>query len=121
MLRYAGIVRRVYRRSTADVEVGGVVIPQGDLTALMLATANRDPAQFPEPDRLDVSRPVPSHFALGYGRNSCVGGNPVRMAVAIATTVLVTTFSGAKLTSQTSWTSGSGFLFPTSVDVTFIS
>jgi cytochrome P450 len=121
MLRYSGIVRRVYRRSTAPVELGGVSIPQGDLTALMLATANRDPAQFSDPDRLDVTRPVPSHFSLGYGRNSCVGGNPVRMALAVATTVLVTTFTGANLTGEVEWRSGSGFLFPATVDVTLIS
>jgi hypothetical protein len=121
MLRYAGIVRRVYRRSRAAVELGGVVIPQGDLVALMLATANCDPAQFPDPDRLDVTRPVPSHFSLGYGRNSCVGGNPVRMALAVATNVLVTTFRAAKLARQPEWTAGSGFLFPKSLDVTLIS
>jgi cytochrome P450 len=121
MLRYSGIVRRVYRRSTAAVELGGVTIPQGDLTALMLATANRDPAQFPDPDRLDITRPVPSHFSLGYGRNSCVGGNPVRMAVAVATSVLITTFRSVKLARESDWRTGSGFQFPTAVEVMVLS
>lgn len=118
MLRYSGIVRRVYRRSTAPVELGGVTIPQGDLVALMLASANRDPAQFPDPDRLDVTRAVPSHFSLGYGRNSCVGGNPVRMAVAVATTALVHTFATAELTGECDLRTGSGFSFPAAVEVT---
>ncbi len=120
MLRYAGIVRRVYRRATADVELGGVVIPQGQLAALMLASANRDPLQFADPGRLDVTRAIPSHFSLGYGRNSCVGGNPVRLAVAVATSVLVSTFVKAQLAGDCEWTTGSGFLFPSAVDVTLI-
>ena len=120
LLRFSGIVRRVYRRATAAVELGGVTIPQGNLVALMLATANRDPAQFADPDRLDVTRAVPSHFSLGYGRNSCVGGNPVRMAVAVATSVLVSTFSSAQTAREPDWQKGSGFLFPKSLDVTLL-
>jgi len=120
MLRYSGIVRRIYRRATAAVELGGVTIARGDLVALMLARANRDPAQFPDPDRLDVTRPVPSHFSLGYGRNSCVGGNPVRMALAVATTALVSTFRAATLHGDAEWRSGSGFCFPNVVNVTLV-
>jgi cytochrome P450 len=121
MLRYAGIVRRVYRKARATVELAGVTIPENTLIALMLATANRDPEQFPEPDRLDVTRPVSSHFSLGYGRNSCVGGNPVRVAVAVATSALVTTFSTVQPSATVTWRTGSGFHFPTGVEVTLIS
>ena len=118
LLRYSGIVRRVFRRSTARVELGGVIIGQGDLVILMLARANRDPARFADPDSLDVTRPVAIHFSLGHGRNSCVGANPVRMAVSIATTALVSTFASAELRGTGEWRLGSGFRFPASVDVT---
>jgi cytochrome P450 len=121
LLRYSGIVRRVYRRSTAAMELGGAAIPQGALLALMLATANRDAAQFPDPGRLDVTRAIGSHVSLGNGRNSCVGGNPIRMAVSVATTVLVRTFAAAELTSQGEWRTGSGFCFPAAVEVTLLS
>jgi cytochrome P450 len=121
LLRYSGIVRRVYRRSTAAVGLGGATIPQGALVALMLAAANRDPAQFPDPDRLDFTRPIASHVSLGNGRNSCVGGNPIRMAVSVATTVLVSTFAAAELTGEGEWRTGSGFCFPSSVEVTLLS
>jgi cytochrome P450 len=120
MLRYAGIVRRVYRRATSDVELGGAAIPRGGLVALMLASANRDPAQFPDPGRLDVTRPVASHFSLGYGRNSCVGGNPVRVAIAVATGALVATFSAMELSGEPEFRTGSGFSFPASVEVTLL-
>jgi cytochrome P450 len=118
MLRYSGIVRRVYRRTTAPVELGGALIPEGATVALMLATANRDPEQFAEPGRLDISRPIPSHFSLGYGRNSCVGGNPVRLAVAVATSTLVATFAEVHLVREPTWRTGSGFTFPAAVEVT---
>jgi len=120
MLRYAGIVRRVYRRATSDVELGGAAIPRGGLVALMLASANRDPAQFPDPGRLDVTRPVASHFSLGYGRNSCVGGNPVRVAIAVATSALVSIFSAMELSSEPELRTGSGFSFPAEVEVTLL-
>lgn len=121
LLRFSGIVSRVYRRSTAAVELGGVTIAKGELAALMLATANRDPAQFRDPGRVDITRPVASHFSLGYGRNSCVGGNPVRMSVAVATTALVSTYRSAKLTRDVEWRTGSGFQFPAVVEVTVLS
>ena len=120
MLRYSGIVRRIYRRANASVELGDVTIASGDLVALMLARANRDPAQFPNPERFDVTRAVPSHFSLGYGRNSCVGGNPVRMAIAVATTALVSTFREVESIGDPEWREGSGFLFPNAVKVTVV-
>lgn len=121
LLRYSGIVPRVDRRSTAAVELGGAAIPQGALVALMLASANRDPAQFPDPDKLDVTRAISSHVSLGNGRNSCVGGNPIRMAVSVATAALVSTFAAAELTGEGEWQTGPGFCFPASVDVTLLS
>jgi len=120
MLRHAGIVRRVYRRATGDVELGGATISRGGLVVLMLASANRDPAQFPDPGRLDVTRPVASHFSLGYGRNSCVGGNPVRVAIAVATRALVSIFGAMELSSEPEFRTGSGFSFPASVEVTLL-
>jgi cytochrome P450 len=120
MLRYAGIVRRVYRRATAALEIGSVGIPEGAQVALMLAIANRDPAQFPAPESLDIARPTPSHFALGYGRNSCVGGNPVRLAVAVATGALAATFAEVRLHTNAEWRTGSGFSFPSAVEVTCV-
>ena len=117
LLRYSGIVRRVFRRSTAIVEIGGVTIAEGELVTLMLASANRDPGQFPDPDRLDIGRPVAGHVSLGSGRNSCVGAIPVRMAISAATGALVAGFAAAELSSTGEWRTGSGFWFPASVNV----
>ena len=118
LLRYSGIVRRIYRRAIAPVELGGVTIAEGELAALMLASANRDPEQFPDPDRLDVGRVVSSHLALGAGRNSCVGAMLIRMAAAVATGSLAERFEEFGACRVGEWRTGSGFCFPASVHVT---
>jgi cytochrome P450 len=118
LLRYAGIVRRVFRRATANVELGGVTIAQGELATLMLASANRDPDQFPDPDRLDLARPVTSHVSLGTGRNSCVGAMLIRMAASVATGALASQFTVVSPGDSGGWCTGSGFCFPSSVYVT---
>jgi cytochrome P450 len=118
LLRYAGIVRRVFRQATANVEIGGVKIANGELVVLMLASANRDPEQFPDPDRLLLSRPVTGHVALGTGRNSCVGAMVIRMAAAVATGALAAKFAGVQFDRVGEWRTGSGFCFPASVFVT---
>lgn len=117
LLRYAGIVRRVFRQAATDVELGGVRIAKGDRVLLMLASANRDPEQFPLPNRLDVSRPISSQLALGMGRNSCVGGPLIRMAAGLATRAFVETFAEAEVAGPIEWHTGSGFCFPVAVPV----
>jgi cytochrome P450 len=117
LLRYAGIVRRVFRRATANVDLGGVRIAEGELAVLMLASANRDPEQFPDPDRLHLTRPVTSHVSLGTGRNSCVGAMLIRMAASVATGALTATFAEAQFSRVGEWRMGSGFCFPGSVYV----
>jgi cytochrome P450 len=119
LLRYAGIVRRVFRRSTAAIEIGGTRIAAGDLVLLMLASANRDPEQFPDPDRLDLTRSFTPHLALGSGRNSCVGAMLIRASASIATGALVSRFTRAVFHRVGEWRTGSGFCFPASVYVSF--
>jgi cytochrome P450 len=117
LLRYAGIVRRVYRRAAADADLGEVRIAKGEVAALMLGSANRDPEQFAEPDRLDVRRRASHHLALGTGRNSCVGAMLIRMAVSVATGALTAAFADASFVGVGEWRTGSGFCFPESVMV----
>jgi cytochrome P450 len=117
LLRYAGIVRRVFRRATTHVDLGAVRIADGDLAVLMLASANRDPQQFPDPGRLDLARPVTRHVALGTGRNSCVAAMIIRMAVSVATAALAGDFEQVTLAGIDDWQTGSAFCFPASVYV----
>ena len=117
MLRYAGIVRRVFRWATEDLDLGGVKIAKGDRALLMLASANRDPEQFPQPNGLDVTRRIMAHVSLGMGRNSCVGAMLIRMAAAVATRAFVETFAEVEVAGPVEWHVGSGFYFPVAVRV----
>ncbi|HLK70084.1 MAG TPA: cytochrome P450 [Bryobacteraceae bacterium] len=119
LLRFAGIVRRVFRWAIEDLDLGGVRIAKGDRVLLMLASANHDPEQFPAPDHLDVTRRLSPHIALGMGRNSCVGAPLIRMAATIATHALLDRFSEADVALPIEWHLGSGFRFPAAVPVTF--
>src|SRR5690606_780617 len=56
VMRVAGVIRASIRRAVDDVELHGVVIPEGTLVSPLLAAANRDPEVFPEPDRFDITR-----------------------------------------------------------------
>ncbi len=117
LLRYAGIVPALFRRAVEDVELAGVRIRQGEQVHLMVASANRDPEQFPEPDRLDVTRRMSAHMTLGNGRNSCVGAMLIRMAAGVTTAALLEGFADAALAGAVEWRSGSGFCWPAAVYV----
>lgn len=72
------------RSATADIEVGGTVIPEGAAVHLMYGAANRDPRRFADPDRFDVFRPDNEHFGWGSGIHTCVGGPLARLEVNLA-------------------------------------
>jgi cytochrome P450 len=115
LLRLAGLARVVHRQAIAETKVGNLVIESGQLVNLMLEAANHDPEQFPEPDRVNLSRRVTGHFSLGAGQHSCVGAALIRMAVGVATGVLVSNFIPAQQTEPIEWHGGSGFSWPAGV------
>jgi cytochrome P450 len=84
MLRYDGPVQATSRRATADVEIGGTAIPAGAECFILLAAANHDPAQFPDPDRFDITREVRDHVAFGEGVHFCLGAPLARLEGALA-------------------------------------
>jgi cytochrome P450 len=84
MLRYDGPVQATSRRATADVEIGGTAIPVGAECFVLLAAANHDPAQFPDPDSFNITREVRDHVAFGEGVHFCIGAPLARLEGAIA-------------------------------------
>jgi cytochrome P450 len=72
-LRYQSPNQLGNRRLVADAVVGGVAMPAGTLVTLGIGAANRDPAQFPEPDRLDLGRTPNRHMAFITGIHACAG------------------------------------------------
>src|SRR5579883_2050086 len=66
MLRYASPVETATERyAREDVTLAGVTIPRGEMVFAVLASANRDERQFPDPDRLDITREPNRHLAFG--------------------------------------------------------
>jgi cytochrome P450 len=85
LLRYDGPVNPgVIRFPTEDVEIGGVTIPRGATVLIATAVADRDPARFPDPDRLDVTRTENAHLAFGHGIHYCLGAPLARLEGEIA-------------------------------------
>ena len=72
------------RLTTRDAEIGGVPLPANTYVTLCIGAANRDPAQFPDPDRLDVARHPNRHLAFGSGIHQCVGMNLGRLEGRVA-------------------------------------
>ena len=72
-LRYESSNQLGNRRALVDVEIGGVALPAGTLITLGIGAANRDPAQFPDPDRLDIARAPNRHLAFATGIHACAG------------------------------------------------
>src|SRR5204863_6096537 len=73
LLRYISPTQVVMRRAAEDIQVGGRTVRAGESVLLVLAAANRDPDQFPDPDRLDVQRAANAHLAFGSGIHHCIG------------------------------------------------
>ena len=100
LLRYAGPVHCTARVATEDIEVGGKTVEKGQLVFIMVAAANRDPAHFPEPDRLDITRQKNHHVAFGFGIHSCLGQALARLEARIAFDTLARGIPNPRLASD---------------------
>jgi cytochrome P450 len=112
-LRYWGPVDFIGRRiAKEDVEVGGTVIPKGEQATASLASANRDPERFANPDVFDISRPDANrHVAFGKGIHACLGAPLARIEGHVAFTTLFRRFPELRLAipaEEVRW--GSSFL-----------
>jgi cytochrome P450 len=84
VLRYASVVWRLGRITTADTNLDTVRIPANSVVFAWIASANRDGAQFPNPDRFDITRSPNRHLAFGHGIHFCVGAPLARLEASIA-------------------------------------
>jgi len=71
------------RTALEDFEVEGITIRKGDMITLATELANRDPDEFPNPDKVDIDRPA-SHLGFGYGIHHCLGAPLARRELGIA-------------------------------------
>jgi cytochrome P450 len=97
LLRYDSPVQRTARITTEDVQIDGHAIARGTMVVTALGAANRDPAQFPDPDRLDVARKDPRHISFGYGIHFCLGAPLARVEGQLALGTLLRRAPGLTL------------------------
>ena len=100
LLRYDSPVQRTARITNADVEVGGKTIPKGAFVVTAIGAANRDPAQFPDPDRLDIARADNRHIAFGFGIHFCLGAPLARVEGQLALGTLLRRMSRLRLADE---------------------
>jgi pimeloyl-[acyl-carrier protein] synthase len=89
LLRYDGPVQRTGRMPSEDVTIGGRTIAKGEMVMPFIGAADRDPAQFPDPDRLDITRSENRHVAFGTGIHFCLGAPLARVEGQIAINTLL--------------------------------
>jgi pimeloyl-[acyl-carrier protein] synthase len=100
LLRWDGPVHLTGRTATEDLDVNGFRVEQGQQVVALLAAANRDPARFPEPDRLDLGRPDNHHLTFSHGIHYCLGAALARVEGQIAIGSLVGRFAGLELVTE---------------------
>ncbi len=93
-LRYDTSSQMLLRVARTDLEVGGARIAQGDRVLLLVGSANRDEAVFPDPDRYDLDRDTSRLVSFGSGRHFCMGAPLARLEARIGLGELVKRVSG---------------------------
>ncbi|MGB3442586.1 MAG: cytochrome P450 [Actinophytocola sp.] len=98
LFRYLTIVQfGLTRVAREDFDVAGQRVHAGEIVIASLAAANRDPAAYTEPDRLDLHRNEATHLALGYGSHHCLGAHLARAEIRIAIGTLLQRIPGLRL------------------------
>ena len=101
LLRYASPVETATERyAREDVTVAGVTIPRGEMVYAVLASANRDERQFPDPDALDITREPNKHLAFGLGTHFCLGAPLARLEGQIAIGTLLRRMPNLRITDK---------------------
>jgi cytochrome P450 len=88
---------------TQDVSLGGKTLPAGARVVAVIGSANRDPARFPDPDRLDLSRADNRHLAFGAGLHYCLGASLARAEAQLAVNTLLRRLPAIGLYGTPEW------------------
>lgn len=120
LLRYDSSVQRIGRVATADVDICGKQIRQGEFIAAMIGAANRDPTHCAEPDKLDIERRHNNHLSFGYGKHYCIGAPLARLESEIAINTILARFPLLRLqTEKVEWYDNFGQRFLRALPVVF--
>jgi cytochrome P450 len=100
VLRFESSNQLGNRRVVIDTELAAVRMPAGTLVNIGIGAANRDPEQFPDPDRFDVARNPNRHLAFASGIHLCAGMNVARLEGRVALERFLTRFPGYELDGE---------------------
>jgi cytochrome P450 len=103
VLRYRSPFAWLMRTPKRDVELHGQVIPKGALVLPMIGSANRDPRQFPDAGRFDITRDPNPHIAFGQGAHFCLGAPLARLEARIALADLLDRLDDIAPASEAPW------------------
>lgn len=109
-LRYDSPTQWTARVMKEEAVIGGKTIGRGQGVLLMLGAANRDPAQFPHPDNMDICRRENKHIAFGHGAHFCLGAALARLEGQLSIATLLQRFPNLQLQSEAvEWQGSLGF------------
>ncbi len=101
LLRYVSPVHTLARRTLQEVTIRGVTIPPNSSIYLLVGAANRDPAKFPDPEKLDINRPPARSLGFGYGIHFCVGAALARLESQVTFDTILRRLPDLKMTVDT--------------------
>jgi len=101
MLRYDNPVQITYRSALENAVIKGISIRKGDLVNTIIASANRDPRRFSNPDSFEITRSEGRHLGFGIGIHFCIGAPLVRLEAEIVFETILRRFPNLSLTTET--------------------
>ncbi|MEP6753076.1 MAG: cytochrome P450 [Candidatus Dormiibacterota bacterium] len=103
LIRFDGPLHLTARVANENIEVAGVKVTGGEQVLVLLAAANRDPARFNEPDRLDLARDDNAHLGFGAGTHKCFAEPLAKLLCREAITALLESLEGLALAGDPQW------------------
>ena len=120
VVRHSPIAAATFRTSDVDVEMCGLTIPAGTFVVVNAASANRDPAVFDEPDRLDITREAPAAaLTFGGGVHYCLGSHLARAELVEALTVMTRRMPNVRRAGPAPWKPLTGLSGPITLPIEF--
>ncbi len=120
LMRHSPVIFGTIRKALEDVELDGVTVPAGTHVMVNTAAANRDPAVYDDPDRLDIIREAPATMlTFGGGMHYCLGAHLARAELAEALTIITRRMPNPRRISPAPWKPLVGITGPTSLPIEF--
>lgn len=110
VLRYRSPVQATIRFAAEETQVGDKTIAAGQRAILWIGAANRDPAEFPDPERFDISRQPNRHLSFGMGIHFCLGAPLARLEAKAAVEALLRRIPDFRRADESPWEPVEGFI-----------